>query len=172
MPVHVAITRRVRPGCEKAFEESLRQFFQDSFDHEGVLGVHLISPPQGSPSREFGILRTFSSEQERDAFYGSDLYRRWLHQVDQLTEGERIYRELHGLEAWFQSGPTPARWKMALVTWLGVWPTVMIVPQFVRPLFRSLPLLLSSAIAIGVVVALLTWIVMPFLVWVFRRWLH
>jgi len=55
MAIHVALTRRVIPGCERAFEDSLREFFQESLGHEGVLGVHLLSPPPGStdvtPSR-------------------------------------------------------------------------------------------------------------------------
>ena len=67
MPIHVAITRKVKPGCERAFEESLRELFKDSLAREGVLGVHLISPPQGSNTREYGVLRTFTNEHERDA---------------------------------------------------------------------------------------------------------
>ena len=59
MPIHVAITRKVKPGYERAFEESLRQFFKDSLDRRGVLGVHLISPPQGSTTREYGVSANF-----------------------------------------------------------------------------------------------------------------
>ena len=114
MPIHVAITRKVKAGSEPAFEESLREFFQDSFGQQGVLGVHLISPPPGSNAREYGILRTFASEHERDAFYGSDLFGRWQKHVAELTEGGRTYRELHGLEAWFRTAEPPARWKMGL----------------------------------------------------------
>ena len=66
MPIHVAITRRVRPGCETEFQQALREFFQASLAHGGVLGATMIVPPPGSDSREFGILRTFADEQERD----------------------------------------------------------------------------------------------------------
>ena len=68
MPIHIAITRRVRPGCEAEFEAALREFFQTSFGHGGVLGASMLTPPPGSESREFGILRTFRNEAERDAF--------------------------------------------------------------------------------------------------------
>lgn len=122
MAIQVAITHKVKPGCERAFKESLREFFQNSLDHHGVLGVHLISPPIGSNTREYGVLRTFTDKHERDEFYRSDLFGRWQKQVAQLTDGERTYRELHGLEAWFRAAEPPARWKMALLTWLGVWP--------------------------------------------------
>ena len=171
MPIHVAITRKVKPGSVAAFEESLREFFQDSLDRRGVLGVHIISPPRGSNTREYGILRTFRDDKERDAFYRSDLFERWQKHVAELTEGERTYRELHGLEAWFRNPDSPARWKMALVTWLGVWPTSWIVGTLIAPHLDNFPSFLNAAIIGAVIVLGLTWIVMPLLVKVFHSWL-
>jgi uncharacterized protein len=172
MPIHAAITRKVKPGNERAFEESLREFFQESLHREGVLGVHLLSPPPGSGSREYGVLRTFANEHERDEFYRSDLFKRWEQRVTQLTEGERTYRELHGLEAWFRTPGSPPQWKMALLTWLGVWPTSSLVAGLIGPPLANVPTVLSSAIVNAGIVACLTWIVMPTLVRVFRSWLH
>ena len=172
MPIHVAITRKVKAGSEPAFEESLREFFQDSFNHQGVLGVHLISPPPGSDSRDYGILRTFSSEHERDAFYRSDLFGRWQKHVAELTEGERTYRELHGLEAWFRTVDPPARWKMALLTWLGVWPTSLLVGTLIGPVLENFPVVVRSAVIAAAIVVCLTWIVMPALVKIAHSWLH
>jgi antibiotic biosynthesis monooxygenase (ABM) superfamily enzyme len=172
MPIHVAITRKVKPGNERAFEESLREFFQESLHHHGVLGVHLLSPPPGSSSREYGVLRTFADERERDEFYRSDLFKRWEQRVTQLTEGERTYRELHGLEAWFRAAQPPARWKMALLTWLGVWPTSLLVGNVIGPPLATLPYVVSSALVAAVIVVCLTWIVMPTLVKLLKSWLH
>jgi antibiotic biosynthesis monooxygenase (ABM) superfamily enzyme len=171
MAIHVAITRKVKPGHEAAFEESLREFFQESLDHRGVLGVHLISPPRGAITREYGILRTFADERERDEFYRSDRFEKWQQRVVELTEGERTYRELHGLEAWFRAVAPPPRWKMAVLTWLGVWPTSFLVGSLVGPTVASLPALASAAIVAAFIVACLTWIVMPLLVKFFHGWL-
>jgi quinol monooxygenase YgiN len=74
MPIHAAITRRVRAGCESEFQQALREFFQKSFAQDGVWGASMITPPPGSDSREFGILRTFEDEKERDAFYTSAMF--------------------------------------------------------------------------------------------------
>ena len=52
MPIHIAITRRVRLGCEAEFQQALREFFQASFAHGGVLGATMIMPPPGSDSAE------------------------------------------------------------------------------------------------------------------------
>ena len=100
MPIHIAITRRVRAGREAEFQEALREFFQTSFAHGGVLGATMIVPPPGSDSREFGILRTFADEKERDAFYASPIFKAWEEKCAPLTEsGSWTQRPLHGLEA-------------------------------------------------------------------------
>ena len=173
MPIHIAITRRVRPGCEAEFQEALREFFQTSFGHGGVLGASMLTPPPGSESREFGILRTFRDEEERDTFYASPLFKAWEERARTLTEGEPVYRQLHGLEAWFRSphGPPP-RWKMAIATFLGVFPTAAILNLTLGRAIQRWPFMLGSAVFNASMVALLTWIVMPLVTRALRGWLH
>lgn len=89
-----------------------------------------------------------------------------------MTEGERTYRELHGLEAWFRSPESPPRWKMAFLTWLGVWPVSWLVGTLIGPQLAELPRFLRAAIIAAVIVLCLTWIVMPALVKVFHSWLY
>jgi len=117
-------------------------------------------------------LRTFVNEHERDRFYSSALFEEWQEHVAPLTEGDRTYRELHGLEAWFRTAAPPARWKMALLTWLGVWPTSLVFGTLLGARLAGLPLLVSSGIVAAVIVACLTWIVMPLLVRLFHFWLR
>ena len=173
MPIHVAITRRVRPGCEAEFQQGLREFLQGSFAHGGVWGANMLTPPPGSGSREFGILRTFSDETERDAFYASPMFKTWDERARTLTEGEPEYRQLHGLEAWFRTQHSPPpRWKMAVATFLGVFPVAMILNLTLGPIIRSWPFLLSGAVFNACVVALLTWVVMPLVTRILQNWLR
>jgi antibiotic biosynthesis monooxygenase (ABM) superfamily enzyme len=174
MPIHVAITRRVRPGCEAEFQQALREFFQTSFTHGGVLGATMLVPPPGSDSREFGILRTFTDEQERDDFYASPLFNAWEERCGPLTEsGSWTFRPLHGLEAWFRSPSSPPpRWKMATATFLGVFPVAMILNLTLGPVIRPWPFILSSAVFNLCVVAVLTWVVMPLITRALHGWLH
>jgi antibiotic biosynthesis monooxygenase (ABM) superfamily enzyme len=173
MSLHVAITRRVRPGCEAEFQGALREFFQASQAHPGVLGATMLTPPPESGSREFGILRTFTNEQERDAFYASPMFQAWEERARPLTEGGWSYRELHGLEAWFRSpyGP-PARWKMAVITLVGVYPISLLIRLTLAPHLRALPVAASSLIVATLIVSCLTWVVMPRLTRWFKPWLH
>ncbi len=173
MPIHIAITRHVRPGCEAEFQQALREFFQASFANQAVLGATMITPPPDSDSREFGILRTFTDEKERDDFYTSELFKIWEERSKPLTDGDWSYKDLHGLEAWFRSpGGPPPRWKMALVTWLWVFPVSLLIGLTLGPQLRQLPVPLNALIVSTLMVATLTWIVMPRLTQWLKPWLN
>jgi antibiotic biosynthesis monooxygenase (ABM) superfamily enzyme len=88
--------------------------------------------------------------------------------TSQTTIGE-------GLEAWFRNphAPMPPRWKMALLTWIAVWPVSILVPAILMPLLgpNSPQVLTAGLIAAGIVV-ILTWVAMPLLIKVAHPWLH
>ena len=172
-PIHIAITRRVKPGCEADFQKALQEFFKTSFAHIGVHGASMLVPPPGSPSPEFGILRSFANAQERDAFYASAMFKTWEDQIKPLTEGDPVHRELTGLEAWFRSPQNPPpRWKMAVATYLGVVPVIMGLSLTIGPVVRSWNFVLNNLVFNACVVALLTWVVMPLITRILHRWLH
>jgi antibiotic biosynthesis monooxygenase (ABM) superfamily enzyme len=172
MSIHVAITRRVRPGCEAEFQEALREFLQTSFGHESVQGASMLTPSPGSDSREYGILRTFANEADRDAFYQSPLFKEWDERARMLTEGEPVYRPLHGLEAWFRSPNPPPRWKMAVATFLGVFPVAIVLGLTLAPAIGSWHFVFRNAAFNVCVVTLLTWVVMPVVTRLLHPWLH
>jgi antibiotic biosynthesis monooxygenase (ABM) superfamily enzyme len=172
-PIHIAITRRVKPGCEAEFQKALQEFFKTSFAHIGVHGASMLVPPPGSPSPEFGILRTFANAKERDSFYASPMFKTWEDRIKPLTEGEPVHRELTGLEAWFRSPQNPPpRWKMAIATYLGVVPVIMGLSLTIGPVVRSWNFILNNLVFNACVVALLTWVVMPLITRILHRWLH
>lgn len=175
-PVHVAITRTVREAHVGDFERLLTEFARRSLEVPGSRGVHVLYPAPGSASTEYGIMRSFASPADRDAFYATALYKDWLAQIEPMVEGPPRYRDLSGLEAWFREGGTakpPPRWKMALLTWIAVWPVSMVVPALVVPLLAGrLPgPLVAGAVAAGIVVTL-TWGAMPILTKVAHGWIH
>ncbi|PTY07873.1 antibiotic biosynthesis monooxygenase [Opitutaceae bacterium EW11] len=173
MSIHVAIIRRVQRGREAEFQEALREFLQASFAHGGVRGANMLTPLPGSDGREFGILRTFANETERDAFYASPLFKTWDKRARALTEGEAVHRQLHGLEAWFRGpGQPPPRWKMAALTFCGVYPLTSVLPAvFTRLLTPWHPLLINIAVT-ALIVVTLTWVIMPLLTRLTRGWLR
>src|SRR5262249_37617375 len=126
---------------------------------QGVQGAALLVPPPGSNSTEHGIIRTFASAAERDAFYASPLYLDWKKRIAPISEGEPETRELHGLEAFFRAtgSPPPPQWKMAVATYLGVVPTIMALSLTLGPRLSSWNFVLSNLVFNACVVGLLTW---------------
>lgn len=173
-PVHVAVTRMVKPGREEAFEEAIRSFFADSLKDEASLGAQLLRPLPGANTRTYGILRSFSNKKDRDAFYQSESFRRWEEAVKPLVEEDYARRNVHGLEAFFTDHSiieSPPRWKMALLTWLGVWPTVLVVSALTTNMLAGWTFWIANGVVNLFVVAALTWIVMPVLTRLVRPWL-
>ena len=172
--VHVAVTRKVKPGCEAEFDRELQRFARDSMDCQGMAGIHILRPPADSPSKEYGMLRSFESQMDADRFYESRLFRQWTKTITSLVEGEPVRRRLSGLEAFFreESAPMPPLWKMAIVTYLGVFPSVLFWSSFLPQWLEGMNEFLVAAIVNGMIVVTLTWAVMPILTHLFRRWLN
>jgi antibiotic biosynthesis monooxygenase (ABM) superfamily enzyme len=173
-PIHVAITRRIKPGRELEFQTGLKEFFARSLAERGVRGAAMLVPPPGSGSAEYGIIRSFANASERDAFYTSPLYLDWKKRVAPLTDGEPEARELHGLEAFFRQDSTspPPRWKMGIATYLGVVPVIMTLALTLGRLIRSWNFVLYNLVFNACVVVLLTWVVMPLITRALQGWLY
>lgn len=174
-PIHIAITLRVRKQHVAEFEHALGDFAHQSLAEPGARGVHCLYPPPGSASTEYGIMRSFASAADRDAFYQTAFFKDWLARIEPMVEGEHVRRQLHGLEAWFRDPkePMPPRWKMAMLTWVAVWLSSMLCRAIVAPVLgRSVPQFVEAALVAAGVVFILTWIAMPFVVTIAHGWLH
>jgi antibiotic biosynthesis monooxygenase (ABM) superfamily enzyme len=173
-PIHVAITRKVKPGLEGAFEEAIREFWSRAVKSPGSLGAQLIRPMPGEQSHVYGIIRSFASQEDHDAFYASDQFREWDEYIKPYVEPEYSRRKLHGLEAFFSASmfKNPAKWKMAIITWIGVWPSVYTAAKLIGPLHEGWPFWAGVGLETCAVVCALTWVVMPFLSKVFGFWLN
>jgi antibiotic biosynthesis monooxygenase (ABM) superfamily enzyme len=169
-PVHVVILRRVRAGREAEFERRVTSFFEEAASETGVCGAYLIKPIAGSGRGEYGVLRSFRSEDDMRAFYSSAVYHQWRTAVAPLVEGEARMQRLHGMEAFFTGG-APPRWKMAVLTWIAVNAAVYPFSVLAAIHLGALPAIASFLLVNALVVAALTWILMPVLTRVFERWL-
>ena len=174
-PVTVIITRVVRAGSESAFEGALKAFIPKSLTFPGHLGVHMLRP---SPeSREYGAVVKFRSQHEWASFQRSPEYASFVAEISPYLDGPQQSETLCGLESWFTPlganvTSVPPRWKMALVTWVGVCLMVYTVSSALSPLTGSWPRLLTYVTVNAGVVAGLTWVVMPVLNRLLRTWLH
>ena len=172
-PVSIVITRKVRPGHEADFEQAVREWIPRAIEFPGHEGVLMLHPH--AAGREYGAVLRFHSLESWTAFENSDEYKDFLGRIRPFLEADANVDAVTGLEAWFRwtggSSPPP-RWKMALVTWVGVCLAVGILGAVIGPGMASWSWLPRLLVMNAAVVAALTWGVMPVLTRQFRGWLQ
>lgn len=177
---HARVTRiarrRARPGREAEYEAMLREMLARMRAHGGFLGGDVIPPEM--PGDEYQIVVRFASEAELQTWDMSDARLELLERMKEVAEGEPEFRKLSGLEAWFEPAVVPAsmhppRGKMAVVTWMGIFPVVSVYLWLASlwPGFLELPFLPRTAVFTALIVATMTWGVMPRLTRLMRAWL-
>jgi uncharacterized protein len=175
-PVTVVISRRVKPGCEQAFEKFISGITAASMTFPGHLGANIFRPTTPGDT-EYRIIFKFDRQSNLRRWQESPCRRQWLARADSLVLGQPAIEVITGLETWFTipvSKPIvpPPRHKMAVVTLLAIFPLIQIANIAIAPLFKSLPPLLSSLILTAIIVLLMTYVVMPRMTRLFTRWLY
>lgn len=174
-PLTVFVRRVVKPGAETSFETAMRAFVAESSCFPGSEDFHVLRPGPGSP-REYTVIHRFADESSRRAFVASAMYREWMARLRELTVDDPEIHEFHGLAGWFtlrgatRHGPPP-RPKMALVTFLGVFPLTTLLPPLYGALLPGWHPVATNVVVTATIVALLTWVIMPLLTRAFARWL-
>jgi antibiotic biosynthesis monooxygenase (ABM) superfamily enzyme len=174
-PVTVLYSRRVKPGREADFEAWAHGIVTAARQFPGHLGASVLDA-QGS--REYHILFSFADPRSLRAWLESQERRRWLARVGELLEADRGLQQLTGLETWFRlpgsnvaTMTPPPRWKMWLVSLAAVYPLVLAFQAMVVPRMGGLPLPLRALVFPLVLLTLMTFVVMPVVTRVLRRWL-
>jgi uncharacterized protein len=65
----------------------------------------------------------------------------------------------------------PPRYKLALLTWAGAWAVITLLLTVLGPAMAAWPLGLRTLVLSVVMVVVLTWLVIPALMRLFRNWL-
>ncbi|MUL36629.1 antibiotic biosynthesis monooxygenase [Gloeocapsopsis dulcis] len=173
--VTAIISHIIRPGREQGYEEWFHGIATAARKFKGHLGVNVIRPRDREHLEYVAIVR-FDRYSNLKTWLESDIRREWIERLQPLIEKPEAVQTLTGLETWFTLSDKPLkslppRYKMALITWLGVFITLAILSRLLSPL-SGLPVLLHQLITTGLVVALLTYLVMPRLTQLFRQWLY
>jgi antibiotic biosynthesis monooxygenase (ABM) superfamily enzyme len=174
-PVTTMVTRRVKPGHEAAYEEFLDGIIAAASRFPGHLGVEIFRP--ASPGREYRIVYRFDSDVHLRAWLDSDEHAAWLERAEPHAAGPIRRQFLTGLESWFTlsahpGAAPPPPYKMALVTWITIFPLITGLIVVLGPLLKGVPLVPRLAIISAITVPLMTWVVMPRVTRLLRGWLY
>lgn len=178
--VTVLIARRVAPGAVAGFEAAMQGMLAAANGFAGHLGGQLVPPEEAGNGTEpllYHVVFAFDSEAHLAAWQSSPERAHWLAQVAPHTVGAQQLRRVSGLDYWFaRPGATtraaPPRWKVAVVTWLGIFPTVLLLFVTVAPLLEHWLLVPRVMVITALVVLLMTWVVAPRLTRLFKPWLY
>lgn len=173
--VTAVISHIVRPGREQGYAEWLHGITKAAHKFKGHSGVSVIRP-RDHAHPEYVLIVRFDHYNHLKKWMESDIRREWIERLQPLIEKPEAVQTLTGLETWFTSDEPlkspPPRYKMALVTWLGVFVTLAVLSRLLAPILSSLPILLNQLITTGLVVLVLTYLMMPRLTKLFKKWLH
>jgi hypothetical protein len=76
-----------------------------------------------------------------------------------------------GWTSGFRQHSGPPRTKLALLTWVGAYAVILVVLAVGGPALASWPLALRALVVSGLMVAAMTWVIVPVMTRLFRGWL-
>jgi antibiotic biosynthesis monooxygenase (ABM) superfamily enzyme len=177
--VTVLISRQVKPGCEEQFERLMEQIIAVASTFKGHLGAQLVHPgdEQGVNDSLYHIVLAFDSDANLKHWQESPARSLGLAAAAPFIEGQELVRQVSGLAHWFAApiGPKqlpPPKWKVAVVTWLGIFPTVYLLFFLLGGLLAPWPQFARLMLLTVLVVGLMTWVVAPQLTRWLKPWLY
>jgi antibiotic biosynthesis monooxygenase (ABM) superfamily enzyme len=140
-PVTTTVTRRVKPGHEALYDQFLAGINAAASRFPGHLGVDVFRPESASAG-EYRIVYRFDTGEHLRAWLDSDERAAWLERAEPHVIGPMRTRFVTGLETWFTlpdrpGAPPPPPYKMALLTWLTIFPLITLVVIALDPLLLS-----------------------------------
>jgi antibiotic biosynthesis monooxygenase (ABM) superfamily enzyme len=175
--VTVLVTRRVRRGRAPEFERLVAGMQAAAASFPGHMGGFLI-PPEPAEQGCWRVLFAFDTDAHLQDWTRSPERQGWIRRIADVTHGDAAMRVLSGLETWFalpaaRTRLPPPRWKMASVTWMGIFPLVLLISHTIAPLLAGwIHPLLVTMVSTALITVAMTWVVMPALVPLFGNWLY
>jgi len=174
-PISIGITRRVKSDQVEAFEAWLGEIQTAAVGFDGYAGMDVVRPADADNTTYVIILR-FDSYEQYSAWHQSAERGEAVERSLAMTTGDPSFEEAHGLEGWFTpraaqaSVERPARYKMAILTIVGLYPPIVVLGALVTAA-TGLPVALGTLVTVTIVAALATNWVMPWITRVARHWL-
>ena len=174
--VTVVVSRRVKKGREQEFEQRSTAMSQAATRFPGHLGSTMFRP--ASPDDpEYRIVFKFQTQEDLENWQNSPERMSHLEAFEGILQEPATTQVLSGMVTWFTlpaQNPVkpPPKFKMTVVSWLALYPTVSTIFLLFGGVLEHLPLLLRTMLITGVLMPLMSYVLMPrFSRW-FAFWLY
>lgn len=172
----IVVSHFVQQGKEKAFEKALKKVIQKAQLYQGYEGIQIMRPQQGK-EKEYLLLIRFDTEENYQTWAHSEPRNAWFEELRNYVYKESEIRYEEGIEFWFSlpkaaSTRTPKKWKMALLTWTVIYPSVLGLSTLAGIYLSFLPLSVRMLLVSLTLVSLMTYFIMPNLTKALAFWIY
>jgi len=167
----LVVRYKVDPEKQYLFEEWKFEMERTISSFEGYLNtVHI--PPVGDNDFHYILLR-FNNRENLQRWVKSDFRAEMHDKSNNLWMSERE-ETVHDWDTfWFSKMEKAKKWKQWAVTFLAVYPLTVVIPWLVRTYTQALPITFVKGIISALLISgCMTYFVMPFMLNLFRKWLH
>ncbi len=174
-PVTVVVSRRVRKGHETEFEAASERMTRTAADFPGYLGASLFRPANPEDP-EYRIMFKFDTRENLERWQTSKERQERLESLEPLLVAPSKIEVMSGIVPWFTlpgQNPVqpPPRYKMTLVSWLALYPTVTLIFWLFSGPLELLPLPLRTLVVTAAVMVIMSYVLMPRFTRWFSGWL-
>lgn len=170
--VTTVVARHIKPGHEKQFESWMHRISAAVEKAPGFRGITVIAHKEEPLVRH--IIYRFSDKQHLEQWEKSDTKHRFVEELKQ--HASQHYARATGMETWFTLHEhhlsAPPKWKMFLTAFSGVYIISVVARLLLTPHIGTWHLLATTAVYSAITVGILTWLYMPTITKLLRRWLY
>jgi antibiotic biosynthesis monooxygenase (ABM) superfamily enzyme len=173
--ITIVVSHYVKRGKEQEFERALKQVIEQAKSFKGYEGIQTIQV-NNKVENEYILLIHFDTEPNYRTWESSNIRRAWSKELKEYIIKESKVRFQEGLEFWFSlpqlsNSIRPKKWKMAILTWMVIYPMILALSTLVGVYLNFMPAFLRILIVSMILVSLMTYLVMPKVTTVFASWI-
>jgi antibiotic biosynthesis monooxygenase (ABM) superfamily enzyme len=170
--VTTVVARRVPHRNQQAFADGLKAIMAKARAMPGHRGASALRL-EGAASTVFTVIFSFASPEARDAWIASPELQEWRRACDRIS-GPLVSGSSRDETPWFAVSAAERPWRLrgAMVSFLGVFPTITLLSLALGPFIAGWPLLARSAFISALMTLTMTYLVMPALMRHLAAWTY
>ncbi len=163
-------------GDARARDAAAQDLLETAASHAGHRGS-VVLRGGSSTAPELYIVLNFANRESWQQWESGGPARRAIARLDQVTGLPGDGHLVDSMAGWFNlpelSGlRTPPRWKSAVVSFVALTPLIFGIQTLLRPVIAGLNGFLAGVTVSLIMIPLATYLVMPFMTRLLRRWLY
>lgn len=173
--IATSIVTDVKPGMHAAYWSWLLKIQKAQAQSPGYAGIYLQPPAPGTDGCKWTSVLRFDTAEDLEGWFSSPVRQELLAEANKFVSAMHFQRLTSSFPGWFpidnNTGARPAKWKTAVLVFIGLFPLLMLLKRFFYPQLAGINPAVATAIGTAVSVSIMTWLTMPILIYGFNWWL-